>query len=106
MKISPVFAGLIATLLAACDWDVGIRGNGHVVTIQQQVGTFSEVSGRGALRIEWHAGAPALSITTDENLIGEFEARTNGNRLELRVRNRVRATDGIQTSLQVPSVKE
>jgi hypothetical protein len=90
--------------LAACELDSGIKGSGHVVTVQQPVGQFTEVSGRGALRIEWHSGAPSLSITTDDNLIEHFEARTTGNRLELRMRDRVRPTHGIKIAITSPSL--
>jgi hypothetical protein len=105
MKILSLFATAVATLfLGACDFDVGIRGSGHVVTTQQPVSAFSEISGHGALRIEWHSGAPSLSITTDDNLIEHFEARTVGNRLELRMRERVRPTHGIKVAISSPSL--
>src|SRR5205085_10223267 len=100
MKILPVCGLCIATLsLGACDWDVGIRGSGQVVTVQQPVEAFSELSGRGSLRIEWHSGPPSLSITTDDNLIEQFEARPSGKRLELRTRHRVRPTHGIKVAV-------
>jgi len=105
MRILPITAGCIAILfLTGCDIDTGIRGNGQIVTKQQQVGPFTEVSCRGSMRIEWKSGSPSLSITTDENLVEEFEARTSGNRLELRMRNRVRPTHGIKISLSSPSL--
>ena len=105
MKILSVFALAAASLCpAACEWDVGVKGSGHVVTVQQPVGAFSEISGRGALRIEWHPGAPSLSITSDDNLVGYFEARTTGNRLELRMRERVRPTHGIKIAISSPSL--
>jgi hypothetical protein len=90
--------------LAACEVDTGIKGSGKVVTVQQPVGQFTEVSGRGALRIEWHPGAPSLSITTDDNLVEHFEARTTGNRLELRMRERVRPSHGVKIAITSPSV--
>ena len=105
MRILPITAGCIATLfLGACDIDVGIRGNGQIVTKQQQVGPFTEISGRGSLRIDWKSGPPSVSVTTDENLADELEARTSGNRLELRMRNRVRPTHGIKISVTSPSL--
>ena len=93
-----------ALLLGSCEFDTGIKGNGHIVTVQRPVTAFSEISGRGALRIEWQSGAPSLSITTDENLVEYFEARSQGNRLELRMRERVRPTHGIKIVLSSPSL--
>jgi hypothetical protein len=105
MKILSLFAAATAAvLLGACEFDVGIKGSGHVVTTQQPVSAFSEISGRGALRVEWHSGAPSLSITTDDNLMEYFEARTVGNRLELRMRERVRPTHGIKITISSPSL--
>src|SRR3954453_597174 len=100
MKTLSLFAVAVATLfLGACDIDVGTRGSGHVVTVQQPIQAFSEVSGRGSLRIEWHSGPPSLSLTTDDNLTELFESKTVGNRLELRMRERVRPTHGIKVSV-------
>lgn len=105
MKILPLIALAVVTIpLTACDVDLGVRGNGHVVTVQQQIGSFSEISARGSLRIEWNSGAPSLSITTDENLIEYFEARTTGNRLELRMRDRVRPSHGVKIAITSPSL--
>jgi hypothetical protein len=105
MKILPVLTLSVATaFLGACDFDAGIKGSGHVTTVQQPVGPFSEVSGKGAFRIEWHTGEPSLSITTDDNLTQYFEARTTGNRLELRMRERVRPSHGIKIAISSPSI--
>ncbi|HEY4282522.1 MAG TPA: head GIN domain-containing protein [Chthoniobacterales bacterium] len=105
MKNLSVLAISVGTLfLGACDYDVGVKGSGHVTTVQQPVGSFSEINARGGLRIEWQAGSPSLSITTDDNLVSYFEARTTGNRLELRMRERVRPTHGIKIAISSPSL--
>lgn len=105
MKTLPVLAICVLTLsLGGCDFDVGIKGSGNIVTAQQPVGPFSEISARGALRVEWHSGAPSLSVTTDDNLIGQFEAKMVGHRLEMRMRDRVRPTHGIKIAISSPSL--
>jgi hypothetical protein len=103
-KMSVVSMCAVVAALAGCDWDVGIKGDGHIVTVQKPVGAFSAINGRGALRIEWHSGEPSLSVTTDENLIEYFEARSEGSRLDLRMRKRVRPTHGIKIVLTSPSL--
>ena len=103
-KLSVLSVCALILCLAGCEWDVGIRGNGHIVTVQKPVSAFSTISGRGALRIEWRSGAPSLSVTTDENLMEYFDAHSNGNRLELRMRERVRPTHGIKIVLSSPSL--
>jgi len=89
---------LTAVVLAVygCDWQ-GIRGNGHLVTDQRTIEDFSEIhTNGGAFKIEWRNGPPSLSITTDENLLAHIETRKIDNHLELRTRERVRATHGIK----------
>ena len=105
MKILCLVAASMASLfLAGCEFDTGVRGSGHIVTTQQPVGAFSEINGHGGLRIEWKSGPPSLSVTTDDNLIELFEAKTVGNRLEIRMRERVRPTHGIKIEVSSPSL--
>ena len=105
MKILSLWVICAAGLfLAGCDIDNGVKGSGHVVTVQQPVEEFAEITGRGSLRIDWHSGPPSLSVTTDDNLIGYFEGRTNGKRLELRNRERVRPTHGLKVAVTSPSL--
>jgi len=81
--------------LSGCDW-VGIGGNGHIRTDQRAISEFTEIAASGGLRIEWHSGTPALSITTDENLLPYVENRISDNVLRLRTRERLRPTHGIK----------
>ena len=81
--------------LSGCDW-VGIGGNGHIRTDQRAISEFTEIAASGGLRIEWHSGTPAFSITTDENLLPYVENRISDNVLRLRTRERLRPTHGIK----------
>ncbi len=86
----------VALVLVSCDWE-GIRGNGHIVTDQRAVDDFAELhTNGGAFDIEWRSGAPALTITTDENLLRYIEARKFDNHLELRTRRRIHSRHGIK----------
>jgi hypothetical protein len=86
----------VGLAVAGCDWQ-GIRGNGHIVTDQRTIEDFSELhTNGGAFDIEWRSGSPALTITTDENLVGHIEARKIDNYLELRTRKRLRPTHHIK----------
>jgi Putative auto-transporter adhesin, head GIN domain len=88
-------------LLAGCNW-VGIRGNGHIVSDQRSVGDFSEIVASGGMKIEWHAGAPSLTITTDENLLSHIEDRITGSTLRLREHEHLRPTQGIKVTITSP----
>jgi Putative auto-transporter adhesin, head GIN domain len=89
-------------LVTGCEW-LGIRGNGHITTDQRTVTAFSEIEAAGAFEIEWRSGAPALSITTDENLLPYIENRNIDNRLRLHSRDRIRPTRGVKIVVSSPT---
>src|SRR5467141_581020 len=97
-KTIVLLAGVCALLLSGCDY-LGIRGNGHIVTDQRPISECAEIAASGVFRIEWHPGAPALTITTDENLLSYVESRVSEGTLRLRTRDRVRPTHGIKVSV-------
>jgi Putative auto-transporter adhesin, head GIN domain len=103
MKNSTIVLLTACVVLAAgCDWG-GIRGNGRIVTDQRRVSDFSEIEASGAFRIEWRGGAPALSITTDENLLPYIDSRNIDNRLRLRSRENLRPTHHINVVVSSPT---
>jgi hypothetical protein len=104
MSKSTIFILAAASIfLSSCDL-AGIRGNGHMRTEERPISDFTEIAGSGGLRIEWHSGAPALSVTTDENLLPYVETRTSANILHLRTRERVRPTHGIKVIVSSTSL--
>jgi Putative auto-transporter adhesin, head GIN domain len=99
MSKSSIFVLTAFTLLlGGCDL-VDVRGNGHVITEQRPITEFTEIAGSGGLRIEWHSGAPSLSITTDENLLGYVENRVADKTLRLRTREHIRPTHGVKITV-------
>jgi hypothetical protein len=89
-------------LVTGCRWP-GIQGNGHITTDQRTVTAFSEIEAEGAFEIEWRSGAPALSITTDENLLPYIENRNIDNHLRLHSRDRIRPTHGVKIVVSSPT---
>lgn len=84
---------VFAVCLTGCG-RLGIRGNRHITTEQRTIAPFTEIEAAGAFQIEWHDGTPALSITTDENLLPYIENQVSGNKLRLHTRERVIPTHG------------
>ncbi len=83
-KLSIAFLpGLL--LIAGCHVG-GIMGNGHVVTDTRPVSDFSEIEANGGFRIEWHSGAPSLTVTTDQNLLQYITTENEDHRLRLHSR--------------------
>ena len=101
-KIAITVFGALALLAGGCDW-AGIRGNGHIITDQRTTSAFSEIEADGAFEIEWHSGAPALSITTDENLLQYINNRNIGNRLRLHSQRNLWTTHGIKVVVSSPT---
>jgi len=81
----------------------GIMGNGHVVTDPRPVGDFSEIEANGGFRIEWRSGAPALSITTDSNLLQYITVENIDHRLRLHSRGNLWPTHHIIVAISSPN---
>ena len=86
-KITIVFLAS-TVLITGCHW-VGVRGNGHLKTDQRTISAFATVDVSGAFTIEWRDGAPALSITTDENLLPYIDNQVSGDTLHLHTRENI-----------------
>ena len=100
ITISVVVACLV--LAAGCRW-VGIRGNGHIKTDERTISAFANIDAGGAFEIEWKSGAPALSVTTDENLLAYVDNHISGDTLRLRTREQIWPTHGIKVVISSPT---
>jgi len=101
-KITIVFLAACIALVAGCNW-VGIRGNGHIKTDERTINAFTNIDASGAFQIEWKSGAPALSITTDENLLPYIDNQSSGDTLRLRTHEQIWATHGIKVVISSPT---
>jgi hypothetical protein len=101
-KVTIVFLAGCVVLAAGCRW-VGIRGNGHIKTDQRTISSFANIDAGGAFQIEWKSGAPALSITTDENLLPYIDNQISGETLHLHTREQIWPTHGIKVVISSPT---
>ncbi len=97
-----VIAGC-AVLAGGCNYFPGIRGNGHSKTEARSVDAFANLEASGAFEIRWQNGAPAIQITTDENLLPYIETNVSGNTLHLSTREHVWPTHGIKVVMSSPA---
>lgn len=102
-KFSIVTLSLLVLLAAGCDWR-GVRGNGTLKTEQRPVTAFTRIEAGGFYDIQWSPGAPSLSLTTDENLLGNVETRVDGNMLKIDIQGQISPTHGIKIVLTSPSL--
>jgi hypothetical protein len=89
-------------VLAGCHLP-GIWGNGHIKTEEREVAAFANLDVGGSFQIEWQNGAPALRITTDQNLLPYIEENVSGDTLRLRTRDHVWPTHGIKVVISSPT---
>jgi Putative auto-transporter adhesin, head GIN domain len=101
-KITIAFLAACVVLAAGCRW-VGIRGNGHIKTDQRTISSFANIDASGTFQIEWKSGAPALSITTDENLLPYIDHQISGETLHLHTRAQIWPTHGIKVVISSPT---
>jgi hypothetical protein len=101
-KITVALLASLALFAGGCRW-AGIRGNGHIITDQRTVSPFSEIEADGAFQIEWRSGPPALSITTDENLLKYIDNRNIDNRLRLHSARNLWPTHGVKVVVSSPT---
>jgi hypothetical protein len=101
-KITAVFFAAYIVVGVGCHW-VGVRGNGNIKTDQRTIGAFSTVDTSGAFTIEWRNGAPALSITTDENLFPSIDSHVSSDTLHVRTRENIWPTHGIKVVISSPT---
>jgi len=100
ITISVVAASLV--LVAGCRW-IGIRGNGNIKTDERTISAFANIDASGAFTIEWQNGAPALRITTDENLLPYIDNHISGDTLRLRTHEQIWPTHGIKVVISSPT---
>jgi len=101
-KITIIFLAAGSILVAGCHW-VGVRGNGNIKADQRTVSAFANIDASGAFIIEWQNGAPALSITTDENLLPYIDSHVSGDTLHLHTRDQIWPTHGIKAVVSSPT---
>src|SRR5262245_6318117 len=73
---------LTAAIFPAWSWR-GLRGNGVITTENRTISNFVNIDAGGAYEIEWSSGAPALSLTADQNLLPHIKTNVKGDKLEI-----------------------
>ena len=101
-KITIIFLAACVALVVGCHW-VGVRGNGNIKTDQRTISAFANIDASGAFIIQWQNGAPALSITTDENLFAYIDSDVSGDTLHLHTRDQIWPTHGIKVVISSPT---
>jgi len=92
-------------LIAGCSLP-GIKGDGVLKTSSIPISDFSALEVSGAYQIKWSSGKPALTISTDENLLPLITTSITGNTLQIACKDNLRPTKGITINLSSASLKD
>jgi len=77
----------------------GIQGDGVITTEDRPISEFSKLVVTGGYEIEWSSGKPALTISSDQNLLPLVETVVSGNTLQIDSKEELVPTKGIKIIL-------
>ena len=94
--MSRITISLVAAIavIAGCSRP-GIKGDGVSRAENRQIEDFSTLEVSGAYQINWATGKPALTISTDQNLLPLITTSVTGNTLQIDCKENISPTKGI-----------
>jgi hypothetical protein len=84
----------------------GIKGDGTMKTADRPISDFSAVEVAGAYEIKWSSGKPALTLSTDQNLLPLITTSVTGHTLQIDCRENLRPTQGITINVSSASLTD
>src|SRR5262252_6745985 len=81
-------------VIAGCSLP-GTKGDGSITTTNRPITDFSALEVTGAYQIQWSSGKPALTISTDQNLLPLITTSVSGGSLHIAWKENLRPTKGI-----------
>src|SRR5258707_6537530 len=103
-RLSNILIAAVA-LLTGCSRP-GIKGDGVIETENRPISEFSVLEVTGAYQIKWSSGKPALSISTDQNLLPLIKTSVTGNTLQIEPEQTLAPTKGITINLSSASLAD
>lgn len=107
-KLSMLLLAAAAVLNANCS-PLGdtIKGNGVMKTENRSIADFTAVEVSGAFEVKWSSGEPALSVSTDENILPLVTTSVSGNTLHIACKEgSMTTTRGLTINLSSSALKE
>lgn len=96
-------AGVV--VIAGCS-RLGIKGDGLITTTNRPIADFSALEVAGAYQIQWSNGKPALTISTDQNLLPLITTSISGSSLHIDSKENLRPTKGIKIFVSSASLTD
>jgi len=98
MNKIPIIVIAAVAIVAGCSRP-GIQGDGVITTEDRPISEFSKLVVTGGYEIEWSSGKPALTISSDQNLLPLVETVVSGNTLQIDSKEELVPTKGIKIIL-------
>ena len=98
MNKIPIIVIAAVAIVAGCSRP-GIHGDGAITTEDRPISEISKLVVTGGYEIEWSSGKPALTISTDKNLLPLVETVTSGNTLQIDSKGELLPTKSIKIIL-------
>jgi hypothetical protein len=98
MNKIPIIVIAAVAMVAGCSRP-GIQGDGVITTEDRPISEFSKLVVTGGYEIEWSSGKPALTISSDQNLLPLVETVVSGNTLQIDSKEELVPTKGIKIIL-------
>jgi len=93
MKRITLLLAAATVVIAGCSRP-GIKGDGVIKTETRVISDFSTLTVEGGYEIKWSAGSPALTITSDQNLLPLINSTMSGNTLRIDSKENLAPTKG------------
>jgi hypothetical protein len=84
----------------------GIKGDGVIKTENRPIADFSALVVKGGYKIRWSTGKPALTISSDQNLLPLVKTIVSGNTLQIDWEENLVPTKGITITLSSGSLAD
>ena len=96
-----------AVFAAFIGWSpLGVRGDGAVKTQDRDPSGYSRLIVAGAYNIQWTLGKPALTISTDQNLLPLIRTEVSGGALRIDSKENLRPTRGVTITISSESLED
>lgn len=106
MKLLPS-ALVLATLCLFTDGckKSGVTGSGRILSESRTVEEFTVLEVAGAFDVTWKNGAPALSLTADDNVLPHIQAEAMGGKLKVRLDKGVQPSGPIKLAVSSSALR-
>lgn len=89
-----------AAFLGGCSVNThAIKGDGAIKAEHRTIAEITTIDAAGAFEIQWSSGAPALAVTTDQNILPHIHTEVSGQTLKIFSDEPIGPTKGVQVVL-------